>query len=379
MAATAWIWTSPTWPRLTYDLERLAGPLSRARAEGGRLYGMAAAIGAHELALVQRDVWSGEAVATAAIEGETFDLASVRSSVARRLGINPEFVAAIPRNVEGLLDVMESAAAEWDSDLTEERLCRWHASLFPAGGSALRSIETGRYRSHDDPMQIVSGPIGREVMHYKAPPSAAVRAEMHNFLDWFNRTRATSLDGILRAGLAHVWFESIHPFEDGNGRIGRAIVDMALAQDARLPTRLHCVSAELRRRQVAYYEALNEAQRGTSDVTAWLEWFTNVFADSCQASTALLDEALVRARFWAEHKHVALNARQRKVVNTMLEAGAGRFEGGLTQRKYVSMTGASPATSSRDIAELVSKGILVLGDAAGRSTYYNLAIAGWGR
>jgi Fic family protein len=378
MAATAWIWTSPTWPRLSYDLERLAGPLGRARAEGGRLYGMAAAIGAHELALVQRDVWSGEAVATAAIEGETFDLASVRSSVARRLGINPEFVAAIPRNVEGLLDVMESAAAEWDSDLTEERMCRWHASLFPAGGSALRSIETGRYRSHDDPMRIVSGPIGREVVHYEAPPFAAVRAEMHNFLDWFNRTRATSLDGILRAGLAHVWFESIHPFEDGNGRIGRAIVDMALAQDARLPTRLHCVSAELRRRQVAYYEALNQAQRSTTDVTAWLEWFTNVFADSCQASTALIDEALVRARFWAEHKHVALNARQRKVVNKMLEAGAGRFEGGLTQRKYVSMTGASPATSSRDITDLVSKGILVLGDAAGRSTYYNLAIAGWG-
>lgn len=378
MAATTWIWTSPTWPRLTYDLERLAGPLSRARAEGGRLYGMAAAIGAHELALVQRDVWSGEAVATAAIEDETFDLASVRSSVARRLGIDPEFVAAIPRNVEGLLDVMESAAAEWDSDLTEERMFRWQASLFPAGGTALRSIETGRYRSHDDPMQIVSGPIGREVVHYEAPPSAAVRAEMHNFLDWFNRTRATSLDGILRAGLAHVWFESIHPFEDGNGRIGRAIVDMALAQDARLPTRLHCVSAELRRRQVAYYEALNQAQRGTSDVTAWLEWFMNVFADSCQASTALIDEALVRAQFWAEHKHVALNARQRKVVNKMLEAGAGRFEGGLTQRKYVSMTGASPATSSRDITDLLSKGILVLGNAAGRSTYYNLAIAGWG-
>jgi Fic family protein len=377
MATTDWIWTSPAWPRLTYDLKRLAGPLSRARAEGGRLYGMAAAIGAQELALAQRDVWSGEAVATAAIEGEVFDLASVRSSVARRLGINPEFVAAIPRNVEGLLDVMESAAAEWDSELTGERLCRWHASLFPAGGSALRSIETGRYRSHDDPMQIVSGPTGRAVVHYEAPPSAAVRAEMHNFLDWFNRTRTTSLDGILRAGLAHVWFESIHPFEDGNGRIGRAIVDMALAQDARLATRLHCVSAELRRRQAAYYEALNQAQRGTHDVTAWLEWFTNVFADSCQASAALIDEALVRARFWAEHKHVALNARQRKVVNKMLEAGAGRFEGGLTQRKYVSMTGTSPATSSRDITDLISKGILVMGKAAGRSTYYNLAIAGW--
>jgi Fic family protein len=363
---------------LAYDLEGLAGSLSRARAEGGRLFGKAEAIGAHELALVQRDVWSGEAVATAAIEGEALDLASVRSSVARRLGIKPEFVAAVPRNVEGLLDVMESAAADWDSDLTEERLWRWQGSLFPAGGSALRSIETGRFRSHDEPMRIVSGPIGREVVHYEAPPSAAVRAEMRNFLDWFNQTRGTSLDGILRAGLAHVWFESIHPFEDGNGRIGRAIVDMALAQDAQLPTRLHGVSAELRRRQVAYYEALNQAQRSTGDVTAWLEWFTKVFADSCRASTSLIDEALVRARFWGEQKHVALNERQRKVINKMLEAGAGRFEGGLTPRKYVSMTGASPATASRDITDLMGKGILTLGAAAGRSTYYNLAIPGWG-
>ncbi len=369
---------SPSWPNLGYDLPRLAEPLRRARAESGRLFGKAEAIGAHELALVERDVWSGEAVATAAIEGEAIDLASVRSSVARRLGITPEFVAAVPGNVEGLLDVMESAAADWDSDLTEERLSRWQASLFPAGGSAIRVIETGRYRSHEDPMQIMSGPIGREVVHYEAPPSAAVRAEMRNFLDWFNRTRATALDGILRAGLAHVWFESIHPFEDGNGRIGRAIVDMALAQDARLPTRLHGVSTELRRRQGAYYDALNQAQRGTGDVTAWLEWFTNVLADSCKSSSTLIDEALVRARFWSEHKEAEINERQRKVINRMLEAGPGRFEGGLTQRKYVGMTSASPATASRDISDLVGKGFLVLGNAAGRSTYYDLALPGWG-
>lgn len=377
MSKTSWIWTSSAWPSLTYDLNRLAEPLRRARQDVGRLFGKAEAIGAAELALVQRDVWSGEAVATAAIEGESLNLASVRSSVARRLGITPEFVASVPRNIEGLLDVMESAAADWNSDLTEERLCRWQGALFPDGGSALRSIETGRYRSHIDPMQIVSGPMGHEVVHYEAPPSAAVRAEMRNFLDWFNRTRGTSLDGIVRAGLAHVWFESIHPFEDGNGRVGRAIVDMALAQDARLPTRLHGVSTELRRCQVAYYEALNKAQRSACDVTSWLEWFTNVFSSSCQASTTLIDEALVRARFWGEQKHIALNARQRKVLNKILEAGAGRFEGGLTQRKYVSMTSASPATASRDITDLVSKRILVPGDAAGRSTYYNLAIPGW--
>ena len=374
---TPWIWTAPTWPTLTYDLEILSGRLSHARSEAGRLFGKAEAIGAHELTLVQRDVWSGEAVATAAIEGEALDLASVRSSIARRLGIAPTSPSAVPRNVEGLLDVMENATAGWDSELTEERLCRWQAALFP-DGSALRSVETGRYRSHADPMQIVSGPIGREVVHYEAPPSTAVRAEMRNFLDWFNRTRGGSLDGILRAALAHIWFESIHPFEDGNGRVGRAIVDMALAQDARLPTRLHGVSSELRRRQEDYYDALNQAQRGRGDVTAWLGWFTSAFADSCQASAKLIDEALVRGRFWGEHKHIALNERQRKVLNRMLEAGPGQFAGGLTQRKYVAMTGASTATASRDLADLVTNSMLVPGEAAGRSTYYNLAIPGWG-
>jgi Fic family protein len=377
MSAAPWIWESSSWPSLTYDLERLGEPLRRARDEQGRLFGKAEAIGVDELARVQRDVWSGEAVATAAIEGEALDLASVRSSVARRLGITSDFIAAVPRNIEGLLDVMESAAADWNSDLTDDRLCRWQAAVFPAGGSALRSIETGCYRSHDDPMQIVSGPIGYEKGHYVAPPSAAVRAEMHNFLEWFNRTRGTSFDGILRAGLAHVWFESVHPFEDGNGRVGRAVIDMALAQDARKPTRLHGVSAALRRHQKSYYEALNLAQRGTGDVTAWLEWFITLFSESCQASTALIEESLTRARFWSNHKHLDLNERQRKVLNKMLEAGPGRFEGGLTQRKYAGMTSVSPVTAWRDIEDLLKKGLIDQGDGAGRSTYYNLAIPGW--
>jgi Fic family protein len=377
MDQKTWIWTSPTWPTLTFETASLAPHLRRAREESGRLLGKAEAVGAGEIALVEREVWSGEAVATAAIEGESLDLASVRSSVARRLGIAADFVAAIPRNVEGLLDVMESAAADWDSDLTEERLGRWHAALFPAEGTALRKITTGRYRTHEDPMQIVSGPAGRETVHYEAPPSAAVRAETRSFLDGFNRTRHEPFDGILRAGLAHVWFESIHPYEDGNGRIGRAIIDMALAQDARAPTRLHGISAELRRRQAEYYDALNRAQRGTGDVTEWLAWFTDAFTGSCRASAVLLDESLVRARFWAEHRDAALNERQRKVINRMLEAGPGRFEGGLTQRKYVGLTGASPATASRDISELLQARLLAPGPGAGRSAHYNLSIPGW--
>jgi Fic family protein len=377
MSSGPWIWNSPNWPSLSYDLEALAEPLRIARTECGRLFGKAETLGAEELARLEQTIWSDEAIATTAIEGEAIDLASVRASVARRLGITSDFMAKVPRNVEGLLDVMESAAADWDSDLTANRLCRWQAALFPAGGTALRSIETGCYRTHDDPMQIVSGPIGSEKVHYVAPPSSAVKAEMHAFIEWFNRSRTTSLDGIARAGLAHVWFESIHPFEDGNGRVGRAVIDMALAQDARIATRLHGVSTELRRRQKDYYHALNQAQRSTGDVTAWLAWFINVFADSCRSSALVMDESLARARYWSDHKHVTLNERQRKVLNRMLEAGPGRFAGGLTQRKYASMTGVSKVTAWRDIEDLLEKGMITPGDAGGRSTHYNLAIPGW--
>lgn len=373
-----WIWQSAQWPTLRYDESALEAPLRRARAECGRLFGKAEAIAIEDLARVEGDVWSREAVATAAIEGEVIELASVRSSVARRLGLDGAPSVGTPRSVEGLLDVMENAAEAWTSELTVERLCRWPAALFPAGGSALRSVETGRLRTHDDPMQIVSGPIGRERVHYVAPPSAAVPGALQQFLEWFNGTREGGLDGVLRAGLAHVWLESIHPFEDGNGRVGRAVVDLALAQDVRRSTRLHAVSSELRRRQREYYDALNEAQRGDGDVTAWLAWFIEVFTESCRVRAALIDESLARARFWNEHKQLALNERQRKVLNRMLEAGPGRFVGGLTPRKYVALTGTSSVTAWRDIAELVESGLLVKGEAAGRSTYYNLALAGWG-
>jgi len=376
MPEALWIWNSPAWPKLTCRVEPLAQALKHARSESGRLFGKAEAIGATELASVEGEVWSSEAVATAAIEGEVLNLASVRSSVARRLGIKADFMAPVPRDVEGLLDVMESAASDWDSDLTGQRLCRWQAALFPAGGTALRRIATGRYRAHSDPMQIVSGPMGKETVDYVAPPSAAVNAEMHAFLDWFNRSRTTSEDGLLRAGVAHVWFESIHPFEDGNGRVGRAVVDLALAQDARRATRLHGVSTELRRRQTEYYDALNKAQRGTGDVTEWLEWFLRVYADACHSTAALIEECLARARFWSDHKAVALNERQRKVINKMLETGPGLFEGGLTLRKYMTMTDASRATAFRDIADLVEHAVLVA-EGTGRATRYNLTLPGW--
>lgn len=337
-------------------------------------------MGAQGFAGALRELWTGEAVATAAIEGERLNVDAVRSSVARRLGIASSFAAAVPRQIEGLLDVMEDAAARWDSALTEERLCAWQAALFPTGHSGLRPIEVGRYRSRPEPMRIVSGPVGRETVHYEAPPSAAARAEMRSFLDWFNRTRhATaggSADGLVRAGLAHLWFESIHPFEDGNGRVGRAILDMAIAQDARLGYRLHGLSQEFRDGQLEYYDALNRAQRGEGEVTPWLLWFLEVFETSCMRVAALIDESVARARFWYEHKDVTLNERQRKALDRILEAGPGRFEGGMTARKYAALTKTSGPTATRELVDLVRKGLLVA-RGEGRSRRYELTIPGW--
>jgi Fic family protein len=332
MSNPIWIWQSMQWPNLTYDLEQLAKPLGDARREWGRLLARAELVTAEEMARVERDIWSEEALSTTAI--------------------------------------MESAVADWDSKLDAERLSHWQGALFARGGSASCVPAAGGYRSHD--------PMDHKKAHYFGPPAAAVGAEIHNFAEWFNRTRGTTLDGILRAGIAHVWFESIHPFADGNGRVGRAVIDMALAQDARGPTRLHGVSTELRRRQQEYYETLNQAQRGTGDVTSWLVWFTNTFTRSCHAGAELIGESLVRARFWSDHRHATLNKRQCKVLNEMLDAGPRRFEGGLTQRKYASMTGASPATAWRDIEDMLKDGIIVRSEAAGRSTHYNLALPGWG-
>ena len=374
MPQTRWIWQSPSWPNLTFDAARLAGPLALARQESGALFGKAAAVGLKEQTVLEREVWSREAVATAAIEGEAIDLAAVRSSVARRLGLARQ-ASAVPRNVEGLLDVMENAADDWEQPLTRERLCAWQAALFPVA-SNLRNLVVGDYRSGDDPMQIVSGPHGREIVHYQAVASSAVRAEMHAFLEWFNRP--AGIDGLLRAGLAHVWFESIHPFDDGNGRIGRAIVDLALAQDARRSSRLLGVSAAMRHRQEAYYDALNAAQRGDGDVTSWLEWFLDTYTDACRTSTALIGEALARARFWTDHRAVPLNEMQRRVLGKMLDVGPGRFQGGLTARKYVVLTGTTRVTASRHIADLLDKGLIVrAAGPSGRSTRYDLAITGW--
>lgn len=372
-----WIWQSSAWPPVSFHASTLGPVLSRARSELGKLLGKAEAVGAAEMSLTERDIWTHEALATSAIEGEVLNLEAVRSSVARRLGIATAFTAAVPRGVEGLLDVMEDAANKWNTDLTIERVCAWHAALFPPGQITIRPIDSGKFRSHEQPMQIVSGPIGQERVHYEAPSSSEVPAQMSQFIDWFNNSRTdNAIDGLVRAALAHLWFESIHPFEDGNGRIGRAIMDMAISQDVGRAFRLHGLSVELRRQQANYYHALNRVQRVEVEPTAWVVWLIDTFRNSCQTSASFVDEALDRARFWSRHKSVDLNERQRKVLNKMLEAGPGRFVGGMTPRKLQSIAKAAGATATRDLTELVKKGLMVR-RGSGRSTHYELALDGW--
>jgi len=372
-----WIWQTSAWPPLSFHAGKVGPVLGRARSELGKLLGKAEAVGATDMSLTERDIWTHDTLATSAIEGEVLNLDAVRSSVARRLGIATAFTAAVPRNVEGLLDVLEDAANKWNTELTKDRLCAWHAALFPPGQKTMRPIDSGKFRSHAEPMQIVSGAIGRETVHYEAPPSSEVPAQMSQFIDWFNKSRTdNATDGLVRAALAHLWFESIHPFDDGNGRIGRAIMDMALSQDAGRAFRLHGLSVELRRQQENYYQALNRVQSVQDEPTAWIVWLVDTFRNACQASSRLVDEALDRARFWSSHKNVDLNERQRKVLNKMLEAGPGRFIGGMTPRKLQSITKAAGATATRDLTELVEKGLMVR-RGAGRSTHYELALDGW--
>lgn len=369
-----WIWQQPDWPEFAYDMKVVGPALSRARGTQGRILGKAQALGFANLGSALAEIWVEEANATARIEGEKLDLNALRSSVARRLGMAS--VGGASRSVEGLIDLMDDATRHWRAPLTFERLCGWQAALFPTGFAGLKKIRCGALRTHTTPMQIVSGPIGREKVHFEAPPSRRLARELKEFLDWFQSTRDSGVDGLLRAGTAHLWFETIHPFEDGNGRVGRAIIDLALAQDAKLDQRLYSVSRRLAEHRSEYYAELNAASRGSLDITRWLKWFVEQFEQACRASEAVIDLSLAKARFWLQHGQAPLNERQRKAVNRMLDAGPGGFEGGMSTDKYGNLVRVSRATAYRDLEELVRYGLLIR-TGVGRGTRYFAAMEGW--
>lgn len=375
-----YIWQQPCWPALVFDAQAVGVALGAARLAQGVVEGKAHAIGLDPSGDLARGVFADEVMATAAIEGEVLDPAAVRSSVIRRLGLGR--AGPKVRAVDGLVEVINDAIQAHDAPLNHDRLWRWHSALFPGGTSGIRRIAVGRYREHEDAMQIVSGQPGREVVHYEAPASRHVPAEMTKFLAWFAQTTPTpgqtsALDGLARAAIAHLWFEAIHPFEDGNGRIGRAIADMAMAQDRRSPLRLYSLSRQLLTSRGAYYDALNQAQRGHCDVTAWVMWFASQFASASAYTGALIDAAIQKSQVWARQAGLAINERQRKVLQRLLDAGDGGFEGGLNAEKYMKMTGASKATATRDLAALLAAGSLwTVGQ--GKALKYYLAMPGWG-
>ena len=375
------IWQLDDWPDLIVTPANVAQALLLARQRQGELIGKARAIGLDQTGSTVQEVLFQEVMATSAIEGENLNPAAVRSSVLRKLGTEPPAGSARSRQVDDLVDVIQDAIIAFDQPLDHDRLFRWQAALFPSGYSGLQRIAVGKYRHLDDAMQIVSGLPGKEVVHFTAPPSAQMTLEMEKFLQWFAQTapgaaRAAELDGIARAAVAHVWFETIHPFEDGNGRIGRAIVDMAMAQDLGAPTRLFSLSSQMLKDRKGYYEALSAAQHGSTDVSAWVHWFARALGQACVAASALLDTAVDKSRFWATHSQVTLNERQRKVIQRLLDEGNGGFLGGLNVQKYIKMTGTSKPTATRDLGDLVRYGLL-LARGQGKAVRYDVVVREW--
>ena len=374
-----YIWQHDQWPELTCDLEATGPAIAAARRQQGEMEGKASAIGLDRKGDVAAEVLAQEVMATAAIEGEKLDPTAVRSSVMRHLGLAD--TGPHDRHVDGLVEVISDAGTAFQLPLDHDRLHRWQSALFPGGTRGITRIAVGRYRDHSDPMQIVSGRLGNEKVHYEAPPSARVPAEMDRFLEWFASTtpapgKPPKMDGLARAAVAHVWFESVHPFEDGNGRIGRAIVDMAIAQDQGSPMRLYSLSRQLLESRAAYYDALNHAQRGTGDVTAWVDWFVKQISAACMRSSQVIDRAIEKSRFWASHSGIDLKPRQRKVLQRLLDDGDGGFEGGLNAEKYMKMTAVSKATATRELAEMLAANLLWT-RGQGKALRYLINVPGW--
>jgi Fic family protein len=356
------------WPRFRWSPRRLSAPLAEVRHRQGRLIGNLEGLGFRLREEAELETLTEDVLRTSEIEGERLDAGQVRSSIARRLGIDIGARQPADRNVEGVVEMMLDATRHYDQPLTEERLFGWHASLFPGGRNGLVRVRVGAWRDDSTgPMQVVSGPMGRERVHYEAPAATRIGREIGVFLAWFDR--GAEMDAVLKAALAHLWFVTIHPFDDGNGRIARAIADMTLARSEGSPQRFYSMSAQIRKERSAYYDMLERTQKGTLDVTPWMEWFLACLDRAIAGSRTALASVLRKARFWERAAAVPLNERQRLLLNRLLDG----FEGKLTTSKWAKLAKCSQDTALRDILELVAHGILVRNPGGGRSTSYALA------
>src|SRR6266404_5011451 len=355
------------WPGFIWNREELADILAAVRHRQGKLIGHMGALGFNLRQEAVLQTLTADVLKSSEIEGEKLDAAQVRSSIARRLGMDIGALKPADRNVEGVVEMMLDATRNYAQPLTADRLFAWHSSLFPTGRSGMSKIKVGAWRDDNSgPMEVVSGPIGKEHVHFEAPKAAGLDRDMQAFLAWFNGN--VEIDPVLKAGLAHLWFVTIHPFDDGNGRIARAIADMALARSENSPQRFYSMSAQIRQERNEYYSILEETQKGTLDITPWMEWFVGCLGRAIEGAHTTLGAVLAKARFWESIAGVALNERQRLVVNRLLDG----FEGKLTSSKYAKLVTCSQDTAARDIAFLVEHGVLVRNPGGGRSTSYSL-------
>lgn len=374
-----YIWQQSDWPSLRFDTASLAAPLAAVHRAQGRLAGRMQALGLPQRNLAALQMLTSEVLTTSEIEGEQLNFEAVRSSFARRLQVDIGALAPADRHVDGVVDMVLDATRGYDQPLTSARLLAWHAGLFPAPVfsvnlgtgfqlNAVQAVQAGRWRDDaQGAMQVVSGSVGRQTVHFEAPPAQRLDAEIRAFLDWFNDNMGKpALDPVLKAGLAHLWFVTLHPFDDGNGRIARAVGDMALAKAEQSTQRFYSLSAQIQRERLAYYTLLESTQKGGLDVTAWLHWFLACLLRAITAADATLSVVLAKADFWQRWAGTPLNPRQIKLINRLLDG----FDGKLTSSKWAAIAKCSPDTALRDIQDLLVRGVLQKSEAGGRSTSY---------
>ncbi len=362
-----YIWQRPDWPNWRFDLGTLAGPLAEVSRAQGILLGRLADVGTALRDQASLTTLTEDVLKTSEIEGEHLDANSVRSSIARRLGVDIGALTSADRHVDGVVEMLLDATGRCDAPLTSDRLFGWHAALFPTGYGGLTRIRVGLFRDDaNGPMQVVSGPVGRQRVHFEAPPAAQLDAEVVRFLEWVNAS--TTEPALLKAGLAHLWFVTLHPFDDGNGRIARAVGDLLLARADGSPQRFYSLSAQIQRERKDYYDILKRSQKGTLDVTEWLSWFLGTLHRAVGNAQHTLDTVLVKARFWQHWAATPLNERQVKLLSRLLDG----FEGKLSSSKWAAIAKCSPDTALRDINELIALGVLHKTAGGGRSTAYEL-------
>lgn len=362
-----YIWQYPEWPSFTWNDSRLIALLSEVRNLEGKIQGMMGGLGFDVQSMTALNVMTEDVLRSNEIEGVILNSDKVRSSIARHLGIDTAGLPQPDHYTEGVVQIMMDAVTNCNKPLTPERLFNWHAALFPTGRSGMYPITVGAYRTGGEPMQIVSGAMGKEKVHYEAPPSDVVPDMMTDFLRWINSDN-TVTDPVLKAAVAHLWFVAIHPFDDGNGRLTRTITDMQLAKADGFPLRFYSMSAEILREKKAYYEILEHTTSNSTDITEWLEWFLNTMKSSILRAKETVKRVVCKSSFWQRHREIPMNERQVRVVNMLWDG----FTGKLTSSKWAKITKTSQATALRDITDLIEKGILTAAADGGRSSNYLL-------